>query len=209
MRVTTNILNDSARRAGLPLQQTSLLDYVNKNDSGSSLFDSIGSTKTTADKYADYSKLEKAAESLSETVEKWSAEGEKSPYASTETLKSLAKQTASAFNDTVTALKFGGTTLEKYYAEMLGEAVTENTDAYKSIGVSVDKNGKLAIDAEKLTTAPAETVENLMRPLGEKISFVAGSASDFARTNASSVLSQYTAGGGFTEASGSTHSWWS
>ena len=41
MRVTTQMLNESARKAGLPLHDTSLLNYINKENGGNGLLDAI------------------------------------------------------------------------------------------------------------------------------------------------------------------------
>ncbi len=47
MRITTQMLNESARKAGLPVNNTSLLNYINNKGEGNSLLDALNKKKET------------------------------------------------------------------------------------------------------------------------------------------------------------------
>ncbi len=48
MRITTQMLNESARKAGLPVNSVSLLNYVNKGNSQNTLLSALNKKKTDA-----------------------------------------------------------------------------------------------------------------------------------------------------------------
>ena len=48
MRITTQMLNESARKAGLPVNNTSLLNYINNKNQGNSLLDALNKKKETS-----------------------------------------------------------------------------------------------------------------------------------------------------------------
>ena len=75
MRVTTQMLNESARKAGLPLHDTSLLNYINKENGGNGLLDAISNKNgqnngnvSRMQKYG-YEKMEKTAGGLCQSAE--------------------------------------------------------------------------------------------------------------------------------------------
>ena len=84
MRITTQMINEGARKAGLPIQGNSLLNYL-KKDKITSLFGSMnenlygitGNTSVDSVKKSSYEKLEKTANKLMDIVESFTAEGEK------------------------------------------------------------------------------------------------------------------------------------
>lgn len=47
MRITTRMLNESARKAGLPVNNTSLLNYINNKGKGNTLLDALNKKKET------------------------------------------------------------------------------------------------------------------------------------------------------------------
>ena len=68
MRVTDQIMNETARKAGVPVQM-SLVDYMNKNNKNS-LEDVFGAeANANLAKKGSYEKLEKAAEELAKNAE--------------------------------------------------------------------------------------------------------------------------------------------
>ena len=45
MRITTRMLNESVRKAGLPVNNTSLLNYINNKGKGNTLLDALNKKK--------------------------------------------------------------------------------------------------------------------------------------------------------------------
>ena len=81
MRITTRMLNESARKAGLPVNNTSLLNYINNKGKGNTLLDALNKKKeTTANlkQKSSYEKLDKEADKLSQTTEVFLKDGENS-----------------------------------------------------------------------------------------------------------------------------------
>ena len=70
MRITTQMLNETARKTGLPVNNSSLLNYVNKKDNNSLLGSLQNSMTQKSDiaKKKSYEKLEDAADSLEEAA---------------------------------------------------------------------------------------------------------------------------------------------
>ena len=83
MRITTHMLNETAKRTGIPINQNTLLDYINDDSSGSSssntLLDALdGNKKVSSAMTQNYKKLEKSANSLKDLSEKLSGKGDES-----------------------------------------------------------------------------------------------------------------------------------
>lgn len=47
MRIITQMLNESARKAGIPVNNTSLLNYINNDSSNNSLLSALNNKKNT------------------------------------------------------------------------------------------------------------------------------------------------------------------
>lgn len=211
MRVTTQMLNETARRAGLPLHQTSLLDYVNNSvgGTGNALLDALnnsGSTSSAASlrQKNNYEKLEKSADELEKSAEVFLAEGEKSIFdkvkkdGNTEDLYKSVEALVKSYNNTMDNLKSASGTLNSYYRQMLKEAVTENEAALSEIGITLSKNGTLNLDKDKMKAAGVEAVEKALgtsSTFSEKAIFLAERISDNAGANAESLSNQYNSNG--------------
>ena len=83
MRVTTQMLNETAKRTGIPINQTNLLSYINNSGQtgGNTLLDALKDAKekkVSAENTENYQKLQKAADSLQEQAAKLTASGEDS-----------------------------------------------------------------------------------------------------------------------------------
>ena len=72
MRITTQMLNRSAQKAGLPTNRTSLLNYINGNNSNVSLANALSKSNRMSDatKKSDYEKLEKSADQAAASTDK-------------------------------------------------------------------------------------------------------------------------------------------
>ena len=58
------------------------------------------------------------------------------------------------------------TTMGRFYQQSLKEAAMENKDVLKGIGISLDKNGRMNIDYEKLKSADIDRVESVFGAAG-------------------------------------------
>ncbi len=213
MRITTQMLNESARKAGLPVNGTSLLNYINGSGNNSnsllSALKSKSSGKVSSEDQKKYEEMEKAAETLGRQADKFTAQGEDSLFAKaketgdyTAVYKEIA-ELVSEYNSTVSILKSVPGTMNDFYRQSLQGLVSENAEALGGIGLTLDKSGKLQLDKEKLEAADKETLEKLLGKEGDftsKLSFLAGRVENNAESNAASVSSGYSATGDITSA---------
>lgn len=218
MRITTHMLNESSRKAGLPVNNVSLLNYVQGNNSNSSLLSALKNKNTeavNATKKKDYEKLEKSADQLAERASHFTLDTSfvkaKESGDNTELYDSAADLVES-YNSTLKALRNTPGTLNDFYAQSLVDLVSDNSEALKGIGITVAKDGSLSLDKDKLKEADLDTLESVLGPksnLTKKLSFLAGKISDNAGTNLDSLSSQYGAGGNaYTAAVSSKYNFW-
>jgi len=216
------MLDETAKRTGIPINQTNLLSYINDSgqDSGNTLLDALNDAKgkkVTAENTENYKKLEKAADSLKEQAAKFAATGEDSFFdkikesGEGEELCAGVKNYVKCYNETLSALKKAPGVLNGYYSQMMQEVAKDSSGALENIGITVGKDGMLSIDEEKLKAAKVEDVEAVFGPSGEfssKSSFLAGRVSDNAHTNATSVSNQYDASGNLYSQLTSRYDFW-
>ncbi|MBD5460312.1 MAG: hypothetical protein HDR26_05130 [Lachnospiraceae bacterium] len=207
MRITTNILNESARKAGLTaVNSTTLLNGMNSTTTKNTLLNALNKGNNTADKAkkSGYEKLGKEADELQKKADIFAGEGEKSIFAkakesgSNQEIYDAIKELVEQYNDTASALKSNSGPLNDYYRQMLKDAALENSEDLGSIGITVTKNGTLGIDEEKLHAADVDELEKVLGGSSDfikKTSFLATRISDNAQANRDSLSSQYTASG--------------
>lgn len=204
MRITTQMLNKSARNAGLPINNHSLLNYVNGN-SGNNLLSALNKSKTTdtATK-SKYEKLEKAADQLSKAASVFMATGEDSLFSKaresgdSQDIYNAVEDLVGKYNSTISALKNTPGTLNDYYSQMLKSVASDNKKALESIGITMAKDGSLSVDKDKLKEADTDTLEKVLgntKGFTQKAAYVAGRVSDNAQTNQSSLSNQYSSTG--------------
>ena len=127
MRITTQMLANSAAKSGIPIQRTSLLDIIN-NKSSQNLLGTIGkSTNTTRSSATDilrknnYAKLEELSEKLDQSAEELVGTDKDSIYdkakesGDTTDILSDAKKMVEAYNATMKQLKTTGGTMNEFY----------------------------------------------------------------------------------------------
>lgn len=212
MRITTQMLNETAKRTGIPVNQSSLLDYIsddssNGNGSGNTLLDALNKkTPVSSTAAENYKKLEKSAESLKEQSGKLTAKDAdgKSFFdkikesGNSEELYKVVESYVGSYNATLSDLKKPGNVLNQYYGEMLGEAARDNAEALAKIGITAGKDGALSIDKEKLKAASVEDIQAVFGPSGDltsKTAFLADKIANHAQANVQSVSSQYDGAG--------------
>ena len=204
MRITTQMLNESARQAGLPINGTSLLNYINGSSNNTLLNALNKSSATDAATKTKYEKLEKAADQLSEAASVFMATGEDSLFSKAresgdnQDVYNAVEDFVGKYNSTLSALKNTSSTLNDYYSQMLKSAASDNKDALESSGITIAKDGSLSVDKDKLKEADIDTLEKVLgntKGFTQKAAYVADRVSDNAHTNQSSLSSQYSSTG--------------
>ncbi len=215
MRVTTKMVNESAQRAGLPGINNSLLNVMDQGGDSNSLLSQIQKTgnakaaKAVSSLMKDgYDKLESSADGLTKSARQFiGAEQDRDA----DKLRSYAKEIVTKFNETLKASGKTNDTLDQYYSKMLKEAASENKNFFSEAGITIQKDGLLRIDEEKMKTADADT---LIQALGsgsafnEKAAFLGEHISDHAAASAGSVSSQYGSNGTLYSDYTSKMDWW-
>ena len=206
MRITTQMLAHSAAKSGIPFQQTTLLDILNKNSSFSGLLNGVNASAdaTAIAKKKNYSKLEDISGNLNGYASSLVATDKNSIYdrakesGSTKDIVSSAKKMVESYNATLKQLRETGDTLNEFYRQQLKDIPAGDKEALKSIGITQAKDGSLSIDEKVLQSADADTLKKVLdgdTGLASKISFVSGRISQNAASNVVSTSSQYTSNG--------------
>lgn len=219
LRVTTQMLNETARKTGIPINQPSLLSYLNETEnSNSPLLDALNkNSKVSSATAENYKKLESAADKLKAAAEKLTSDKENSLYdkaresGDNSELYASVKTFLENYNSTLSALKKSASPINSYYSEMLLEAAGENASLLNSIGITINKDGSLSADSEKLENASADDIEKVFGSgtLSSKTAFIAGRASNNAQAGAQSVSSQYDIFGNLYSQTSSKYNFWS
>ena len=91
MRITTQMLNETARKTGVPINSGTLLNHLNNSASDNSLLKALNKSGSAADtkQKRDYEKLEKNAGQLQKSAEKLAAKGEDSLFEKAKESKDL------------------------------------------------------------------------------------------------------------------------
>ena len=80
MRITTQMLNESARQAGLPINRSTLLDYIKNDGATNPLLEAMNRNKenvANTAKKSNYEKLDKEADQLTQSAQVLLQNGEK------------------------------------------------------------------------------------------------------------------------------------
>lgn len=207
MRITTQMLNESARKAGLPVNNTSLLNYINNKGGENSLLEALNKKKetaVTATQKGNYEKLNEEAEQLTQAAEELLKDGENSLFEQAKTSGDNQKvydsieKLFSSYNSTLKELKNNSNTLNDFYRKMLAESTTEKEDLLAGIGITFAKDGTAKVDMEKVKASNIETLEEVLGKESElvsKMNFISTAISDNAEANIKSLNSTYNASG--------------
>ena len=151
MRVTTQMLNNTAAKAGLPINRSSLLNYINGNSSNVSLANSLSKTKKSdSAKKADYEKLENSADEAVKSMDKLLTSGGENMTASD--LQSFVDR----YNEMLKSLSKTSDTLNSFYAQMIKDTVKGCQKELAQLGITVAKDGTLSFDKAKFDKFSAE-----------------------------------------------------
>lgn len=216
MRITTQMLNESARKAGLPINNTSLLNYIKNDGTGNTLLDALNKKKETAATAAqksDYEKLDKEADQLTQAAEVLLKDGENSLFEQAKTSGDNQKVYDSieklfgSYNSTLKELRNTSNTMNDFYRQMLLEAPDEVKESLSGVGITFAKDGTARVDMEKVKAVDLETLQGLFgkeSDFVQKIEFLSTRISDNAEANVESLGNAYNAGGNLYSAMSSS-----
>ena len=199
------MLQNSAQKAGIQLNQTSLLDIINNKDSDSSLLSGINNNSASSIlQKNNYKVLEESAGQLNEYASNFSKTDDNSLFAKAEKSGSNkevvqnVKNLVKAYNATTGKLETSDSTLDKYYLQQMNLLVTDNTDALKKVGIVQSKDGTMSVDTSILESS---SVSDLKAAFGSsnvfssRLSYVGSKVEQNATANLESLSSQYTSSG--------------
>ena len=202
MRITTQMLNETARKAGIPVNNSSLLNYVNNKNNNSLLSSLQNNTtqKANAAKKSSYEKLDDAAKSLEAAAKALASDKEDNLFAkakesgdTSEVIKAV-KALVEKYNEATKQLDKNPSNINMYYSQMLKSLASKNGEELSKFGISVQKDGSIAIDEEKLKEAKLEELETMFGQKSEfveKLQFLSSHISDNVTAELESMGMQY------------------
>lgn len=211
MRITTDMMSDKTVQAGIQMGGNSLVNYLNGDESDSlakSLGNSSHSTLKTLSK-GKYEQLKEAAEKLWQQSAKLNEKGSDSIYEKARKADDPSEvygeveKLVSSYNSMLDKLRTDMTTMGRFYQQSLKEAVDENKGLLSGVGISLDKNGRMILDKDKLKTVDVDRIESIFGAdgvLSSKLNLIAEKAADNAQANLKSISNQYNASGNSVDA---------
>lgn len=216
MRITTQMLNQSAKRSGLDINRPTLLDYMKNKNMGNPLYQALSknrSISTNSVKLERYEKLEEEAGQLTKLTKKLLDDGEKSVFeqakisGDNQEIYNSVEKMFDGYNSTLKSLRTTSNTMNDFYRKMLVEASEESKEELEKLGVTFRKDGTADVDMSKLKAADCETLEKHFgkdSDLVNKLEFIASRISDNAKANVESMGSGYNSRGAVYGNSGSS-----
>lgn len=202
MRITSQMLSENMKKAGVGGRRRTLLDYI-KTGKNSNLFN-IMNTKAGAAVnsagMARYEKLDKAADKLVGQLEKLASDKEDSVINKAKESgdrSQLQKDVAAmveSFNDMLSTMKFTTGNLNSFYRKSVNDLIKENKEALAEVGINVGSDGSLDIDKTKFNDASFEKIEEILgekSPFISKLAFVTQHIGDNAAANIETASSSY------------------
>ncbi|MDE6686544.1 MAG: flagellar filament capping protein FliD [Lachnospiraceae bacterium] len=218
MRVTNQMLNESARRAGTPVNGHSLLDYVNGGNSNNMISEKLMANKRLSKtEKTKYEKQEKAAEELDTIAQKLSASGKDSIWekvkesGDTTEITKKAQELVEKYNKLLESMKDTSGALNEFYRRSLKELPDQHKEALAEIGITTKKDGSLEIDQEKLKGASLEQLEKVFgkdSKLTTRISYVSSRIADNASANLENLSGSYLPDGNTTSSHLNKYDFW-
>ncbi len=202
MRVTTQMLNETARKTGISVNHSSLLNYINKKDN-TSLLDSLQNSMTQKSDMAkkkSYEKLDDAASSLEEAAKALMSEKEDNLFAkakesgSTEDVIKAVKALIEKYNETRKQLDNNPSNINMYYNQLLGSLASKNSEELSKLGITVGKDGSISVDEDQIKDAKIEDLESMFGAKSEfvqKLQFLGSHVSDSVAAELESMGMQY------------------
>lgn len=206
MRVTTQMLNETARKARLPINNSTLLDYINNDSSADSMLNSINVSTSAATQMlkakvskTGYENTDKSSEDLQNAIDKLA--GEKSTvFKDARESKDTSKVTAAAqelidkYNSLVEVMSKTSSSLDEFYKKALKGLPESIKESLEKVGITYNSDGTLEVDSDKLKKADVDSLEKIFGSDSEfmkKLSFVTDRIESNAEANLQSVSSTY------------------
>ena len=214
MRITTQMLNASMRKAGLPINNISLLSCINSASSSPNSLLSALNKKGINTESKSYEKLKGQAEQLQQSAEEMASEKLFQEARTSGDLQSVyekAQDLIKNYNSTVKSLKNTASPLNQGYRQMMKESYTDSKDALEEIGITMGNDGSLKIDEDKFKASDVDKLEEVLGADGSnsaRLYFLAGRVADNAKANISSASSQYDILGNNYFATASKYDFW-
>lgn len=204
IRITTNMLNEASKKAGLPINSSSLLNYLNNDKGSNTLLDSLqnnSTIKTEVQNKKLYQKLKDAAEALEDATKTLGCEKNDNIFAkakesgdNSEVVKNI-KNLIEQYNVAKKQLESDSDSpINAYYAQTLRQLASKNSEALSAVGITVGKDGSMTIDESKLNAAKLEDLEGLFGSKSEfiqKLEYLASHISDNVSAELKSLGNQY------------------
>lgn len=207
MRITTQMLNQSAKRSGLDINRPTLLDYMKNKNMENPLYQALSKNRninTNSVMLERFEKLEEEAGQLIKLTQKLLDDGDKSVFEQAKTsgdnqeIYNSVEKMFDGYNSTLKSLRTTSNTMNDFYGKMLMEAPEETREELEKLGITFDKDGSADVDMSKLKTADYETLEKHFgkdSDLVNKLEFIASRISDNANANVESMGNGYNASG--------------
>lgn len=221
MRITTQMLNETAKRTGIAVNNTSLLNYVNKKDDNSLLssLQKSASCKTDMLQKKSYEKLGAAADALEEAAKALSSEKEDNLFAKAKESGSNAelikciKTLIEKYNETRKQLGNNPSSINTCYNQMLSQLASKNSEDLSAVGITVEKDGSMTADENKLSAASTDVLEDLFGADSEfikKLEYLSSHVADNVEAEIESLGNQYGQdANAFSSYISSKCDWWS
>ena len=139
MRITTQMLNASMRKAGLPVSNVSLLSYINgSSGQGNSLVNALKKNGINIQDKS-YGKMRDQAEKLQQAAENMLSEEmfkEARKSGDKQAICDKAKELVQNYNGTMKSMKNATSPLSQFYRQMLGGVAADQKEKLKEIGTA-------------------------------------------------------------------------
>lgn len=217
MRVTNQMLNESARKAGTPVNGHSLLDYVNGGNHNTVSDRLLGNKGLGKAEKTKYEKQEKAAGELDTIAQKLSESGKDSIWekvresGDTSEITKKAQELVEKYNHLLESMKGTSGALNEFYRRSLKELPAQHTEELAKIGITSKKDGSLEIDQEKLKGASLEQLEKVFgkdSTLTSRISYISSRIADNAGANLENLSGSYLPDGNTTSSHLNKYDFW-
>lgn len=207
MRITTQILTNTSREAGIPLVQGGLLDALNKQDTSVDLLEELNKSqdaKSASALQKVFRELRNTSDDLRKRASELLETGEDSLFGKAEEEKDTGKIIAGvkdmigSYNKTLELLKETDGSLNSFYYKELKNAAAANEEQLKSVGITLNKDGSLSIDEKVLGNADYDTLKKVFgseSKFVQRTEYISDKVSQNAKANAESISNQYNAKG--------------
>lgn len=208
MRMTNRMLQHSAARTGMPIGQSSLLNYINGNTkNNSAMLGALTKKNTTAvdtENKKAFEKLGKEAEKLIDATTVLQQEGKDSLFEKAKESDNRqpvyegVKNLFDSYNSNLKVLKKMPGAMNDFYRQMLAETPKDEKEKLREIGITFSEDGTASIDREKLKAADLASLENMFGRKSEmvkKMNFVSSRVMNNVEANVKSFSNAYSSKG--------------